>query len=249
MAICAYCGEDKRPTREHVFPAFMLRRRTSYRTFVDHSRSGMVVKSPPTVRDVCAECNGGVLSVLDAYVKTLDDQFFGTYVETSDSVGFEYSYEELLRWLLKVCYNDARASNGSVKEHQEFAKYILGLGSPPKPIDLFLGVIAPVTTTLAEQRGGLGKIAFPPAVRLGRLKLHASAAVALDLHRLVSINSYLSVFLVWKPQAEELIRRATIRALTGRGFELLTPDADSVMISSACTDVRKFLSIAPAGVF
>ena len=188
-----------------------------------------------------------MLSVLDAYVKTLDDQFFGTYVETSDSVGFEYSYEELLRWLLKVCYNDARASNGSVEEHQEFAKYILGLGSPPKPIDLFLGVIAPVTTTLAEQRGGLGKIAFPPAVRLGRLKLHASAAVALDLQRLVSINSYLFVFLVWKPQAEELIRRATIRAPTGRGFELLTPDANSVMISSACTDVRKFLKYRPRG--
>jgi hypothetical protein len=122
--------------------------------------------------------------------------------------------------------------------------------SPAELIDLFLGIIAPVETTPAEQRKSLGKIAFPPAIRIGRLKLHPTATAELDLQRLVSINSYLFLVLVWNPRAEKLIRRETIRALTKqRGFELLKPDGSSAVIQSACTDVRKFLSTGPAGAF
>jgi hypothetical protein len=93
--ICAYCDQYGRLTREHVFPLFLLRRRPKYRTFVDHSRGSMVVKSPPTVRDICSKCNGGELSALDGYGKALDDQYFATFVEVPVSVTFSYSYDEL----------------------------------------------------------------------------------------------------------------------------------------------------------
>jgi hypothetical protein len=139
-----------------------------------------VFQSPATVRDVCEDCNGGALSALDAYGKELDDQFFATFVKTPVSVTFRYSYDRLLRWLLKLSYNNARASNGSVREHQPLCRYILGLDdSPAYPIDLFLGIIAPVETTAAEQSRGLEKIAFPPALRFGWTKLPSTASAAL----------------------------------------------------------------------
>jgi hypothetical protein len=182
--------------------------------------------------------------------RLLDDQFFATFVKTPVSVTFRYSYDRLLRWLLKLSYNNARASNGSVREHQPLCRYILGLDdSPAYPIDLFLGIIAPVETTAAEQSRGLEKIAFPPALRFGWTKLPSTASAALEVQSVMSVGSYLFVILVWKPQAEEMIRVATIRAVTERvRFELLKHDSNSVVIRSACTDVRRFFSIGRIGV-
>ena len=244
MGICAYCDRDRRLTREEVFPGFLLRRRPTYRTFIDHSREGRVLRSPPTVRDVCGPCNNGPLSLLDSYAKTLDERFFSVFVDIPVSITLRYSYGRLVRWLLKVCYNDARSTRRLVEEHRRFRGYILGPHNrAPGPLDVFAGVIAPSPPTLEERKAGLSEALYPPAIRIGHFKMIPVVADALALCRLVSIGSYLFVIAVWRPGVRPLIRRATLRAMTTRrGFGFLNRGDDRIVLRVACTHARRFFS-------
>jgi hypothetical protein len=83
MPVCAFCDRDvPRLTKEHLWPAAL------------HNRAGKVNPIPgdryqfylkkidktvvgePQIRDVCAECNNGPLSMLDEYACRLWDECF-----------------------------------------------------------------------------------------------------------------------------------------------------------------------------
>jgi len=87
-----------------------------------------VVSSEPTIADVCEACNNGPLSELDQYVCTLYERYFIHLVHSGDRVKFEFDFDLLLRWLLKVGYNVARARRGKwpVSSLADVRDYILG---------------------------------------------------------------------------------------------------------------------------
>lgn len=62
------------------------------------------------IKDVCADCNNGVLSQLDTYAINLITKYNGKIDENTKKVFLKYDYNKLSRWLLKVCYNSARAN-------------------------------------------------------------------------------------------------------------------------------------------
>jgi hypothetical protein len=136
MPACVYCGQDGVLTREHVVPSFLY-------DYVDREALGGLtgwneatksrVGGEHKVKDVCANCNNIVLSTLDAYGK----EFLSTngllaplYVE---KLRVRYDYDLLLRWLLKIQFNAARASKFTSPPSAEHVDYILnGRNRPPQ---------------------------------------------------------------------------------------------------------------------
>jgi hypothetical protein len=108
MRVCAYCGEAGKPTREEVMPLFLSDNRPKYRTIVDHYRGKVRRGRITPVKGVCADCNGVTLSALDTYVSALDRDYFLNIIGFSPKITFRYHFDRLLRWLLKLSYNDDR---------------------------------------------------------------------------------------------------------------------------------------------
>jgi hypothetical protein len=103
-----------------------------------------VVAADPVTKDVCEECNGGVLSGLDCYAKDLWQRYFSCFASAGEDLIFEYDYDLLARWLLKISYNSARA--GSEAEWSglvETVPYILGTGGRPFGLTVFMHLIIP----------------------------------------------------------------------------------------------------------
>jgi hypothetical protein len=116
MGICSYCGEEGVPTREHIIPSWYYKHDPGPDDsgFMERAK-GKIVKTELTIRDVCSDCNGGRLSELDSYGKKLFFADLKNYVYTDTEHLFEYDYELLCRWLLKVAYNSARAHGTDVE--------------------------------------------------------------------------------------------------------------------------------------
>lgn len=110
--VCAYCKQPGTMTREHVWPASLHRRLLEANEQEGNlfwlARLKKVIESEPKIRDVCASCNNGVLSDLDAYICSLFDAHFVNIPARHEMVRFTFDYHLLKRWLLKLCYNSAR---------------------------------------------------------------------------------------------------------------------------------------------
>lgn len=121
-ASCAYCGHSQRLTREHLWPASIIERVSERVRYTN--RGPTFFMGDPTIRDVCADCNNGPLSVLDAYGAHLYDRCFDQYITSKDAaVSFEYDFSKLARWLLKLSFNSARAANADPKTIATLAEY------------------------------------------------------------------------------------------------------------------------------
>lgn len=109
---CAYCHEDKNATREHIIPKSFLSRMNMPEmvTWLDRAPNKFI-KSEMVVKDVCAGCNNGVLSYLDDYAVNLVVSYNSKLNINTQKLLFQYDFNQLSRWLLKVCFNSARANN------------------------------------------------------------------------------------------------------------------------------------------
>jgi hypothetical protein len=96
------------------------------------------------IKDVCAACNNGPLSELDSYACALfDTQFFRQAVKR-ETRNFVYDYPKLLRWLLKISFNVARANDSDGPVLSPFSGYMLhGNTPPPANVQVRLELICP----------------------------------------------------------------------------------------------------------
>ncbi len=156
MKKCAFCGSsDLKLTREHVFPASLHKRieeqnlkKTGQKQNFWLKKLGKDIPSEPQVKDVCATCNNGPLSILDSYICQLWDRQFKTIVARDERVVFNYEFQLLARWLLKMCYNSARVHGSDEVHFRGFAGYILGEeATVPKGVDIHLQLISPTRIT------------------------------------------------------------------------------------------------------
>ena len=113
---CAFCGQARRLTREHLWPAALHARLSRLPGESDRAfwtaRLGVDLPNDPVVRDVCKPCNSGPLSELDSYICSLWDKYFRRSLNSGDKVVLKYDYHLLSRWLLKMCFNSARVNSG-----------------------------------------------------------------------------------------------------------------------------------------
>lgn len=126
-------------TKEHLYPDCLQARREGNRVYSSNATSDTFVGGAALqIKDVCADCNNGVLSELDQYFCRLYDSFIDDrIVRSGEQVQFCYEYDALLRWLLKMLYNNARAGKAA-EEHVDrlrgYSGYIRGEETTPPEI-------------------------------------------------------------------------------------------------------------------
>lgn len=136
MKVCSFCKQIHQEvlTKKHVFPNFLYKKYPDYK-FGFNGGTGKHTFSVDQVKDVCKKCNNEVLSNLDNYVKRLCDKYFDNFI-INEPVEFKYDYHLLLRWILKVSYNAARAYKTPYQEFERYLSYILGQQDKPQPFTL-----------------------------------------------------------------------------------------------------------------
>jgi hypothetical protein len=80
---------------------------------------------------------------LDTYPCSLNDKYFVNLVHSGDRVRFQYDYDLLLRMLLKIGYNVARARRWPLEAIEDTANYILGEAAKPLGLRIFLQLLIP----------------------------------------------------------------------------------------------------------
>ena len=123
--LCAYCGTTGSLTKEHIWPQWLNKLEPSY-VMRFSAKAQKVFAGDLIVSDVCASCNNGPLSALDAYAHGLHVPFFSHVLPAAEQVSFEYDYDLLARWLLKVSFNSARANGRDEKFFHPLVSYMLG---------------------------------------------------------------------------------------------------------------------------
>jgi hypothetical protein len=245
MGICSYCDQDKKLTREELFPKSLSRRSPGYGTYIDHHRPARPLRAVPVVRDVCAQCNNERLGALDSYADKLTGQYFGLLAPSLIDVSFRCDTNQLLRWLLKLLFNDARTRGAPIDIYRKLRPFILGVEPNPKfPLNLLLGIIAPV---LANDTA---KHLYPEHHVFADIRVGSALKGYLSLCRAVFLNSYLFVILVWqektpRPTRWELVRKlAAVNSLV----ELSRPTC-AVKINRPCTDTMALVHGTFVGEF
>ncbi|GGX54491.1 hypothetical protein [Saccharospirillum salsuginis] len=140
---CAFCGEQNNLTREHIFPNGVIR--TYEEALLSlNDKSDRYFKADLVVKDVCESCNNGALSVIDGYFVKLFESHMHPPLLPGDSAEFEFNYNYLLRELLKISYNSARASADgfrAVAALRKYVPYILGNVSYTPDVILRLQIV------------------------------------------------------------------------------------------------------------
>jgi hypothetical protein len=241
MATCAYCGQDGKLTKEEVMPLFLSRNRPGYGTVLDHGRQLVRTGIVAPVRDVCENCNGVTLSSLDAYAAGLDRAYFTRIVGFSPDIEFKYDYKPLLRWLLKVSYNDDR-TRAAPYETKPYVPFILGdEPDPPFAIAVLLGLITPGVTSREQQSKGLPRTIEPESCGIGYMWYDEPAKSEIAFARFVQLNSYLFNVIAWRPGVSRQVRRRHVAKICQLHtlFEL-RPGDESVGISAGTMDYLTF---------
>jgi hypothetical protein len=157
LTVCAYCKQDKPATREHVIPSFLyvLQKSLGDKVIGWNEVAEKMVGGESKVKDVCADCNNGVLSELDAYGKQLlGDAGLLVHNFLGNSIRLRYEYGPLLRWLLKISFNSSRTDRAHSYLFEAFIPFILGQeATPPRSRVALLAYLASAVDLKPEQRG------------------------------------------------------------------------------------------------
>lgn len=202
MIECAYCDHPCQQTREHVIPRWYNDTPGKSETFsarapLTHLQGDLIVK------DVCRACNSGILAKLDGYGKELYERYFAAPVYAGESVDFEYDGDRLMRWLLKLSYNSARAQNADVRVLREYRKVMLGASPVPDRIRCWLQLVTPtcidasakVARPARRDEQGQPGVEKPLWFRIGQFRLPSYEALLL-VQRTILINSFAFTLLI-----------------------------------------------------
>ena len=186
---CAFCGTHGRLTREHIWPTGIMNR-VNYGARL--TGQGKVITGELTIADVCAACNNGPLSALDAYICRLYDEFFCQFHDKGTEVVFQYDWWQLGNWFLKACYNAARASRNErdVAVLSRCTNFIRGVDTRQPDLAIWADLTEP--SYLGEQlESGVytAKKVWPAMTRLATLRIPDTDLKHYTL-RLVAINSF-----------------------------------------------------------
>ena len=153
------------------------------------------------IKDVCANCNNGRLSQLDKYMAEMYDTQFKNHVQMGDGVVFEYSYDLLLRSLLKISFNSCRLMGDDMRAlaaHQKVRGYILGEGKRPKGFSIRLQIVTPAKVIneegvriddLSHDAMRCVKIAFT-GTQTNKFRIRLIAIKSFWFYLIIPINKY-----------------------------------------------------------
>jgi hypothetical protein len=237
---CAYCGKtDLKLTHEHILPAFIERMLPTYRTHLSTATKWKILREGTAIRDVCFKCNNGVLSDLDNYGAKLFEIYFKTPIPFDRGpIVFRYDYHKLLRWLLKLSYNDARTCGGTMEAHELLIPYIMGKQNLQLfPANLLCYLIR--ESYLKEKKEYL----YPKVIRMGIPTYKPGPPEPLLVCRFVSFNSFYFQILIWVKGVSRPLRRRWISGLMKTdGSALLSDTKEEVLLSHGSMDLLKHIN-------
>lgn len=142
--ICAYCDSNSKLTREHIIPKWYLELHDikKDKLYGENLRQKFI-PSDLFIKDVCNDCNSGVLSILDTYAQNLYSSHLSKYADLFEDNKIVYDYDLLLRFLLKVSFNSSRANKSDYEILHLYRDYIMGEKRRPRNIFLFCEVLTP----------------------------------------------------------------------------------------------------------
>ena len=192
MKKCAYCGEFRKLTNEHIFPDFFDKIFT--KNWVTRQNNlKYIYQSEPKVKDVCAVCNNEILSKLDEYGKNITEKYLKNFIDRK--VEFKYNYDLLLRWILKITYNASRAFGMTHIEYKEYLPYIMGKSNITNEIFMFVGVMKP-------SKDANEKIIYPNNISVGYLDL-GGVSNNIQLNRMFYVKSYMFYLISWENKVDQ----------------------------------------------
>lgn len=141
---CAYCHKEKKLTREHIIPESFLKRTNTpeMKTWLDRAPNKFI-NSDMVIKDVCPECNNGILSELDSYAVNLIVSYNKKLKANTQKLLFHFDYYKLSKWLLKVCFNSARANkcNDDAELYSTLVPYIMENSIPHSKFSIYASLI------------------------------------------------------------------------------------------------------------
>ena len=202
MKNCSYCGNHSKLTREHILPNYLGKSYPEYNLFIDKCNGEY--ESLPVIKDVCGECNNGVLAKLDSYGVSLDKKYFKKIIEKPKRILFTYDFHNLQRWLVKIIYNSARSHKLEyVNSLQKFTPYILDQSKiTPFPTNLLVGIIKPLP--YGDQ------VLHPKAIVIDNWLDQQKSHSGFNLLWSVSFNSYCFVFISWENDMDDRLRNRIV---------------------------------------
>lgn len=210
---CAYCNNEGKMSREHVIPKGFIDHMNFKEQIVSLDKAPTrVINSEITVKDVCATCNNGYLSVLDSYGLKLILKYNDLISVNTKKIYFKYDYFKLVKWLLKVCYNMARANdaNYDISLYKKNVNFIMNRGDAESYIVVFAMFIGTgcLDKKMEEVCNHLKKNREYDIdwFRMGPFRLHEEA-IYYSACRFIIINSFVFLTVVCDVDHEdELIR-------------------------------------------
>ena len=198
MGICSYCGKDKFLTREHIIPSFICeyQKENSKKNTGWINKANKLVGAEAKIKDVCENCNNVILCELDKHAKyVLENAGAFSQNNLCSKATLNYSYDKFLRWIFKVLYNPARASNHNEHSFHCYKDLMLGTDNNDNLLVLCGGIFKFTGTGTPF----IFRIAWPP--ELDNI---------FDV-RLIVIGSFAFHLLIFKPDTSKDIKEAQIQ--------------------------------------
>jgi hypothetical protein len=211
---CAFCGIQKDLSREHIFPNGVIRKYQSEMLSLN-DKSEKTFKADLVVKDVCEECNNGVLSDIDARFVQLYEKYMLAPIMPGDSVTFDFNYHDLLRELIKISYNSARASvdgHNAIKALKKYTPYILGKVSEADDVHLRLQIVTSSVrfNTETNQSEGLFQAEL---LRSAKMEYNGHLNSSFKI-RIVAFNSFWFYIIVPSKKVNSAKKMAFIEGFT-----------------------------------
>ncbi len=137
---CAYCDFEGKMSREHIIPKGFIEHMNFKQPTVWFDKAPTrVINAELTVKDVCPCCNNGELSKLDSYALNLILKYNEQLSIVTKKIYFKYNYNLLIRWLMKICYNSARANDAKydINQYEKNVDFIMDRGKTESNISVF----------------------------------------------------------------------------------------------------------------
>jgi hypothetical protein len=222
-------------TREHLIPSWYIQSQdlSEGKKFFLEKAPSKFLQSDPVIKDVCGECNNVKLGILDDYAKSLYTNIFFEDIYFGERKSVQFDYDLLLRWLLKISYNSARAHASNPEVLAAYGLQMLGEEALSTDLMIFMMAVSPTAYGEDElrlaRRNELGETVEPRWFRFGAFGISGSNWFNW-IFRHVLINGYCFFIAIPKKGTEFAKEREALKAdLKKKGYgTLLKPNGSKL---------------------
>ena len=220
MGICVYCDNERKLTKEHVFPNFLEKRQDEKGLYFNGAVDRYLVNAP-VVKDVCTECNNVILGRLDRYASQLYKDYFCKPIIDVTKITFDSNL--FIRWVLKVLFNAQRAFDCPYRIFIPYKKYMLGLEESPRKV-FILGCV---------MKGSMldGKYVQAKDLRVSDIRIpEDKLGVQLSLSHAITIRSYSFMVLSFLSEPSQKALNRTLKYIRKNAGYSLNDNNDNELV-------------------